>query len=147
MFYWWPVHWYWWLVEAVGECPLMWTINGLALAIWGSRHAANAFMRTRISDRRVTKWTDTGICYTRLMIIKYFRVLLRKHYCVICASFENYEYQYLKNQKYYFRKESLFGIHIDTFIQKKNIHTYKRSKWKTEIMYRGYLLARVLCKI
>lgn len=32
--------------SAVGEWPLMSAIKGLALAIWGSRHTANAFMRT-----------------------------------------------------------------------------------------------------
>lgn len=47
MFYWWAVHWYCWLVQAVGEWPLMWAIKGLALAIWGSRRSANAFMRAR----------------------------------------------------------------------------------------------------
>lgn len=31
--------------SAVGEWPLMSAIKGLALAIWGSRHTANAFMR------------------------------------------------------------------------------------------------------
>lgn len=64
MFYWWPVHWYGWLVQSVGEWPLIWAIKGLALAIWGSRHTANAFMRARISDRRVTKQSDGRICYT-----------------------------------------------------------------------------------
>lgn len=68
MFYWWPVHWYGWLVQAVGDWPLIWAIKGLALAIWGSRHTANAFMRARISDRRVTKQSDGRICYTRLYL-------------------------------------------------------------------------------